>query len=76
MKDMLSDTSVFSERVSPRAYGRDWATVGYRTYDHSKEEFDDEKETRKVRLTKRDLSAAKSSRPIVRRKRCLGGGAD
>ena len=53
-----------------RAYGRDWATVGYRTYDHSKEEAVDEKETRKVKLTKRDLQPAQPSRRIVKR-RCL-----
>ena len=55
-----------------RMYGADWATVGYRTYDHSREQSIDESEriTKKVTLSLRDLQAAQPSEKVVKR-RCL-----
>lgn len=55
-----------------RMYGADWATVGYRTYDHAREQSIDESEpiTKKVTLSLRDLKAARPSGKVVKR-RCL-----
>lgn len=52
-----------------RMYGADWATVGYRTYDHARERSIDESEpiTRKVTLAPRDLKAAQPSGKVVKR---------
>ena len=54
------------KNVLTRKYGKDWATHGYRQYDHEKEEFI---KSVKVKLTKKDLQAAKPTK--VTKRKCI-----